>query len=178
MRRRLLNFVGPGVHWLAIGPDRLIGPKTGVEESNPRSRERGEPFHQRGSSDVRSWGQEGSNCWCHIVSTNLRWCREKTRRTSGVNYRVNWFKLDHHIFSGTQSAVISVIVTPDYSSTSYRGKASGKATRWCTSFLPDPGVSGVRSMGPGVPPSKNFVKLCWCDSGSWWYQLNTDWWCQ
>ena len=27
-------------------------------------------------------------------------------------------------------------------------------------FLPDPGVSGVRSMGPGVPPSKNFVKLC------------------
>ena len=27
-------------------------------------------------------------------------------------------------------------------------------------FLPDPGVSGVRSMGPGVHTSKNFVKLC------------------
>ena len=27
-------------------------------------------------------------------------------------------------------------------------------------FLPDPGVSGVRSMGPGVSMSKNFVKLC------------------
>ena len=26
-------------------------------------------------------------------------------------------------------------------------------------FLPDPGVSGVRSMGPGLSMSKNFVKL-------------------
>ena len=44
-------------------------------------------------------------------------------------------------------------------------------------FLPDPGVSGVRSMGPGVSmslhPSGSFLKLCWCDSGWWWYQLNT-----
>ena len=34
----------------------------------------------------------------------------------------------------------------------------------CIAFLPDPGVSGVRSMGPGVsmpvPPSGSFVKLC------------------
>ena len=45
-------------------------------------------------------------------------------------------------------------------------------------FLPDPGVSGVRSMGPGVCLSRrDFVKLCWCDSGWWWYQLNTSWWC-
>ena len=135
MRRRLLNFVGPGVHWLAIGPDRLIGPKTGVWRKATQDPENEENPSTNGSSDVRSWGQEGSSCWCHIVSTNLRWCREKTRRTSGVNYRVNWFKLDHHIFSGTQSAVISVIVTPDYSSTSYRGKASGKATRRCTIFF-------------------------------------------
>ena len=27
-------------------------------------------------------------------------------------------------------------------------------------FLPDPGVSGVRSMGPGVHTSESFVKLC------------------
>ena len=43
--------------------------------------------------------------------------------------------------------------------------------------LPDPGVSGVRSMGPGVclslPTYGSFVKLCWCDSDWWWYQLNT-----
>ena len=24
-----------------------------------------------------------------------------------------------------------------------------------------------------VPPYNRFVKLCWCDSGWWWYQLNT-----
>ena len=40
-------------------------------------------------------------------------------------------------------------------------------------FLPDPGVSGVRSMGPGVSNYDTFVKLCWCYSGWWWYQLNT-----
>ena len=49
-------------------------------------------------------------------------------------------------------------------------------------FLPDPGVSGVRSMGPGVSiyvtTSRSFVKLYWCDYGWWWYQLNTNWWCQ
>ena len=44
-------------------------------------------------------------------------------------------------------------------------------------LLPDPGVSGVRSMGPGLSiylcTYGSFVKLCWCDSGWWWYQLNT-----
>ena len=24
---------------------------------------------------------------------------------------------------------------------------------------------------------QDFVKLCWCDSGCWWYQLNTSCWC-
>ena len=28
-------------------------------------------------------------------------------------------------------------------------------------------------MGPGVCTSKTFLKLCWCDSVWWWYQLNT-----
>ena len=23
-----------------------------------------------------------------------------------------------------------------------------------------------------------WLKLCWCDSGWWWYRLNTNWWCQ
>ena len=38
-------------------------------------------------------------------------------------------------------------------------------------LLPDP-VS--------VPPSVQelWLRLCWCDSGWWWYQLNTSWWCQ
>ena len=26
-----------------------------------------------------------------------------------------------------------------------------------------------------LPPYKTFLKLCWCDSGGWWYQLNTGW---
>ena len=40
------------------------------------------------------------------------------------------------------------------------------------------------SLGSGlwVPvsltPYKYFVKLHWCDSGWWWYQLNASWWCQ
>ena len=47
-------------------------------------------------------------------------------------------------------------------------------------FLPDPGVPRVRSMGPSLSNSKTdtFLKLCWCDSGWWWCQLNTSWWCQ
>ena len=32
-------------------------------------------------------------------------------------------------------------------------------------YLPDPGVPGVRSLGPGVCLSQSFLKLCWCDSG-------------
>ena len=51
------------------------------------------------------------------------------------------------------------------------------AIDYCNRFLPDPGVSGVRSMGPGVSMSlthsERFLKLGWCDSGWWWYQLNT-----
>ena len=46
-------------------------------------------------------------------------------------------------------------------------------------FLSDPGVPGVRSMGPVVShsltESKTFVKLNWVDSGWWRYQLNTNW---
>ena len=32
-------------------------------------------------------------------------------------------------------------------------------------FLPDPSVSGVRSMGPGLSMYSSFVKLYRCDSG-------------
>ena len=28
-----------------------------------------------------------------------------------------------------------------------------------------------------LTPYDIFVKLYWCDSGWWWYQLNTSWWC-
>ena len=43
-------------------------------------------------------------------------------------------------------------------------------------FLPDPGVSGVRSMGPGLSMSVPMTPLWnFADeySGWWWYQLNT-----
>ena len=48
------------------------------------------------------------------------------------------------------------------------------------SYLPDPGVPGVRSMAQYGSRclSQTFLKLCWCDSSWWWYQLNTSWWCQ
>ena len=36
-------------------------------------------------------------------------------------------------------------------------------------YLPDPGVSGIRSMGLGVSNSKTFG---W-DFADWWYQFNT-----
>ena len=43
-------------------------------------------------------------------------------------------------------------------------------------FLSDPGVPGVRSMGPvSLTHSKTFLKLNWCDSGLWRYQVNTNW---
>ena len=45
-------------------------------------------------------------------------------------------------------------------------------------FLSDPGKPGVRSMGPDVCPSltpRRCVRLNWCDSGWWGYQLNTNW---
>ena len=32
-------------------------------------------------------------------------------------------------------------------------------------FLPDPGVPGVRSIGPDLCHYESFLKLCWCDSG-------------
>ena len=44
---------------------------------------------------------------------------------------------------------------------------------------PRTGKPGVRSLGPSVRLSvrlsKTFVKLNWCDSGWWRYQLNTNW---
>ena len=45
-------------------------------------------------------------------------------------------------------------------------------------FLSDPGVPGVRSMGPVLSHSQTELPLCrlnWCDSGWWRYQLNTGW---
>ena len=50
----------------------------------------------------------------------------------------------------------------------------------CVSFLLDPGVPGVRSMGPGLSMSLQdlWLRLCWCDSGWCWYQLDASWWCQ
>ena len=52
-------------------------------------------------------------------------------------------------------------------------------------FLSDPGVPGVRSMGPvvsnWVSEYETFCKLNWCDSGWWRYQRNaprkTNWQC-
>ena len=43
------------------------------------------------------------------------------------------------------------------------------------SFLSDPGVSGVRSMGPVVWNWDTFCRLNWCDFGWWRYKLNTCW---
>ena len=45
-------------------------------------------------------------------------------------------------------------------------------------FLSDPGVPGVRSMGPVVFHWLTELPLCrlnWCDSGWWRYELNTNW---
>ena len=45
-------------------------------------------------------------------------------------------------------------------------------------FLSDPGVPGVRSMGPVLSHWLSLRPLCrlnWCDSGRWRYQLNTNW---
>ena len=48
-------------------------------------------------------------------------------------------------------------------------------TCFCVPFLSDPGVPGVRSLGPDVRHSyKTFLRLNWCDSGWWRYQLNTN----
>ena len=46
------------------------------------------------------------------------------------------------------------------------------------SFLSDPGKPGVRSLGPDVRPSVcpyTLLRLNWCDSGWWRYQVNTNW---
>ena len=42
-------------------------------------------------------------------------------------------------------------------------------------FLSDPGKPGVRSLGRDVRHYDTFVKLNWCDSVWWRYQLNTNW---
>ena len=50
-------------------------------------------------------------------------------------------------------------------------------------FLSDPGKPGVRSLGPDVCPSLSewvsewdtLLRLNWCDSGWWRYQVNTNW---
>ena len=45
-------------------------------------------------------------------------------------------------------------------------------------FLSDPGVSGVRSMGPVVSnwlTPRPLCRLNWCDSGWWRYKLYTNW---
>ena len=42
------------------------------------------------------------------------WCPTKTRRTSGVNYGVNWLKWDPHIFpTSNQLAIISVMLSEE-----------------------------------------------------------------
>ena len=45
-------------------------------------------------------------------------------------------------------------------------------------FLSDPGKPGVRSLGPDVRHSMMFLKLNWCYSGWWRYQVNTYLYCQ
>ena len=47
----------------------------------------------------------------------------------------------------------------------------------CYRFLSDPGVPGpiFVSVCPSVRHKLTFVKLNWCDSGWWGYQLNTNW---
>ena len=42
-------------------------------------------------------------------------------------------------------------------------------------FLSDPGVPGVRSMGPVLSHWVTLCRLNWCDSGWWRYKLNTNW---
>ena len=39
-------------------------------------------------------------------------------------------------------------------------------------------IEPVCFWGPGVTPSKMFVKLNWCESGCWRNQVNTNWWCK
>ena len=46
------------------------------------------------------------------------------------------------------------------------------ACQW--SFLSDPGVPGVRSMGPSLSNWGRFCRYNWCDSAFWRYQLNTN----
>ena len=48
---------------------------------------------------------------------------------------------------------------------------------WCqiTMFLSAPGIPEVRSMGPSVSHRVALLRLNWCDSGWWRYQINTNW---
>ena len=117
-----LGWAGGSLTRLATRPDWLIG-QTGVEgESNSAKIRRRSPLPSlpptSGSTDVRFWKfkrvQAAAATDVIFWVPQPPWCRE-THRTSGVNYRVNWLKLDHHIFSGHQSGVISVIVRPYYS---------------------------------------------------------------
>ena len=66
-----------------------------------------------------------------------------------------------------QSSIIFILHLPF----SYQG--------FCWAFFllsfSDPGKPGVRSLGPDVTNSKRFVRLNWCDSGWWRYQVNTSW---
>ena len=55
----------------------------------------------------------------------------------------------------------------------------GRINHWRRWFLSDPGKPGVRSLGPDVRQWVSewvmFLKLNWCHSGWWRYQLNTNW---
>ena len=59
-----------------------------------------------------------------------------------------------------------------------RGAQIGWTFGGIKTFLSDPGVPGVRSMGPVVSHWVSELPLCrlnWCDSGWWRYELNTNW---
>ena len=103
-----------------------------------------------------------------LPSTPVAWCVQSSSSSMwfGDTYmRMN--KRDNYLIK-----IMAKLIWSDRSALLSDPTASGK------SFLLAPSVSGVRSMGPlsiwGTHSlSDLWLKLCWCDSGWWWYQFNS-----
>ena len=91
--------------------------------------------------------------------------------------RNTWLRIQFLIAS-IRICFFSIFETPfdHFHSHPTSGLISWHSPRLCLQdLLSDPGIHGVRSMGPCVSNWETLGWLNWCDSGWWRYQRNTNW---
>ena len=155
----------------------------------------------------KSRNEEKSFCWnsgigtisqnCRLVQTQIRQSLDFTKFCNKVNLlpvaevEHTWINLSSPQFGQIGIWLETKTLTQHHPDGKDAKRKHVKKQNWTHSNLLSamccylPGqpfrcfdFPGVRSRCLSVRAYKTFLKLCWYDSGWWWYQLNASWWCQ